>query len=194
MSVLALVGCVQAPIQLPSNVSTVSMQTGGKQTQIDKIDESFISEKPLAFSKIKFCGIDSFSNNSVTLQDTAGSFVGQYTGNYYQKNNNQVVGGGSSIKYLDENNKIIVFTGNIRTKPQMGGFVVDIIQYDAKIWDEGGKTKLVFQNILRAQKNSGSVSNDGFNPVGTWGGARAPVVVDTIHQLAEKFKVCVNNS
>ncbi|MHA3097749.1 hypothetical protein [Acinetobacter brisouii] len=191
---IALVGCVQAPIQLPSNVSTISMQTGGKQTQIDKIDESFISNRPVDFDKLKICGVDTFSNNTVTLNDTSGSFVGAYTGIYYQKNNTQVVNGSNSIKYIDDKNHMVVFTGNVRTKPQVGGFVIDIIQYDVKIWDEQGKTRLVFQNILRAQKDSGAVANNGFNPIGTWSGSRAPVAIEALHGLAEKFKSCVNGN
>lgn len=185
---IGLVGCVQAPIELPNNVKTVSMGLSGKQTQIDTVDGSFAVSDEVPFNKISLCAVDVFQNNGVTLSDNANSFFGAYTGNYYQKNNSQQVASGERLKYSDEKTKTLVVHGNVETKPSL---VINIIQYDAKIQATPNQVKLTYQNILRAQKNTGVLANDGFSPVGTWAGAKAPTVIDLLNKLSAKYKSCI---
>lgn len=188
---LFLVGCSAAPIALPSNVATVSSGMG-KSTYIDKVDHSFIPSKIINFSNLKVCAASTFTNDGVILKDNAGSFVGAYTGRYYQQNNNQQISGGNVFKLIDEQSNTLVVTGSKKTRPQQGGLVVDYIKYDAKISLSNNSIQLQFQNIQAAQQSTGTLSNDGFRPVGTWAGARAPAAIETINSLAVSFKNCLN--
>ena len=80
---VVITGCSSNPIELPNTIKTVP--TGmGNSTYIEQIDKSFQVEKDLTFQKIKACSADVFVNDSVVLRDSSGSFVGVYTGNYYQ--------------------------------------------------------------------------------------------------------------
>ena len=186
-----LVGCSSAPIQLPSNVKTIPSGMG-QSTYIDKVDHSFIPSKNVTFSNLKICAASTFTNDGVTLKDSSGSFVGAYTGRYYQQNNKQQINGGDVFKLIDEQSNIFIATGNKKTRPQQGGLIVDFIKYDAKVALSNNHVQLQFQNIQAAQQSTGSSSNDGFRPVGTWAGARAPAAIETINNLAVSFKNCVN--
>lgn len=190
-SVFALVGCSSAPIQLPSNVSTIPSGMG-QSTYIDKINHSFIPEKTIGFSQVKVCAASTFTNDSVTLKDNAGSFIGAYTGNYYQNHNTQQVSGGNVFKLIDDASQTLVATGNKKTKAQQAGLIFDFIKYDAKISLVNNNVQLEFQNIQAAQQSTGSAANDGFRPIGTWSGARAPAAIETINAVASTFKNCLN--
>ncbi|MBF7694153.1 hypothetical protein [Acinetobacter pollinis] len=187
-----LVGCAQGPIQLPQNVRTIPMNGFPNQTQIDTVDESFKPNKEVTFDNIKLCAAQVFQNNSVSLNDTAGSFFGSYTGNYYEKNNSQTINSANLFKYIDEKNKIVIVTGNTKTKAQQAGLITDIVQYDVKLEDKSNEIKFTFQNILRAQQNTGALQNSGFSSIGTWSGARAPGVIESLNTLASKYKNCIN--
>ena len=188
---ILLGGCSSAPIVLPSNVTSVPSGMG-QSTYIDKVDHSFIPAKAVSFSNVKVCAATTFTNDSITLKDNAGSFVGAYTGNYYQRNNSQQVNGGNIFKLIDEQSNTIIATGNKKSKPQQGGLIVDYIKYDAKVSLNNNHIQLQFQNIQAAQQSTGASSNDGFRPIGTWAGARAPAAIETINALAASFKNCLN--
>ena len=186
-----LAGCSSTPIQLPSNVKTIPSGMG-QSTYIDKVDHSFIPSKAVTFSNLKICAASTFVNDGITLKDNSGSFVGAYTGRYYQQNNKQQINGGDVFKLIDEQSNTLIATGNKKTRPQQGGLIVDFIKYDAKVALSNNHVQLQFQNIQAAQQGTGSSSNDGFRPVGTWAGARAPAAIETINNLAVVFKNCVN--
>lgn len=191
LGVIFLAGCSSAPIQLPSNVMTVPSGMG-QSTYIDKIDHSFIPSRVTSFEALKVCAATVFTNDGVMLRDNAGSFVGAYTGHYYQQNNSKYVGGSNLFKLIDEKNNILIASGNKKTRPQQGGLIVDIIKYDAKISINNNQVNFVFQNIQAAQESTGVSANTGFRQIGTWPGARAPAAVETLNNLALSFKQCVN--
>ena len=184
-----LLGCAQEPIQLPNNVRTISMGLA-KQTQIDTVDKSFDANQNVDFAKVKLCLVDNVQNENVNLKDSSGSIIGNRAGQYYEKINTQNIASANLIKYLDESTKTIVVTGNTRTPPS---FIVDIVKYDLKVQQQGQHFKVVFQNILRAQQDTGTISNRGFNPIGTWNGARAPRIISTLDVVANKFENCIKN-
>ena len=61
--------------------------TIAKNKTVEKIDWSFSTEKPLEFSRIKRCIATNIHSDEVQLHDSAGSWVGPATGNYYQRDN-----------------------------------------------------------------------------------------------------------
>lgn len=190
---LLFVGCSNTPLELPSNVTTMVGDGSGQATYVNKVDNSFDLSQSIDFEKIKLCAVDNMHNNNITLHDESGSFIGSYSGKYYQKNNNQNIQGGDLIKYMDEKSKVLVVSANTLTKAQQGGLVVDIVQYDAKITLKPNRVELIFQNINRAQKTTGVVSNQGFNKVGTWSGARVHGVLEALDKVSANFTSCVNS-
>lgn len=182
-------GCSVAPIQLPNNVSTISASSAG-DTYIDKIDYSFNSTGT-SFSKLKLCAAENFQNDDIVLHDQAGSFIGAYTGRYYENNNTQVHQGKSVFKYLDENEKTFIANGNVKTKGQQAGLITDFVKYDVKVALKENKVQFVMSNILRAQQNTGTSSNNGFRQVGTWAGARAHGVIEALDGVAHKYQNCI---
>lgn len=171
---------------LPSNVTTTAVSK--RAVYIDTIDFSYQTLQPTEFSKLKLCVAENISNNAVSLQDSAGSFVGPATGNYYQNNRTQTVQGSGIFKYLDDNAATLIATGTAD-----GGklaFTRDVLKFDLKAGVSGNDVTIKFSNITRAQQNTGSSANNGFNPVGVWKGARAKQVYGAIEAVANKVKSC----
>jgi hypothetical protein len=70
------------------------------------------------------------------------------------------------------------------------GLTRDIVKFDLKAMTSGGTVTLKFNNISRAQKYTGSIANDGFNPVGMWRGAGAQRIYASLEAVSEKIKAC----
>lgn len=178
-------------VPLPSNVSvTPSGSMGG--LYIDKIDFSYSTPNIQEFAKLKLCIAENITNNTVNLRDSVGSFVGSYTGNYYQTNNTQTISGGGIFKYLDDSTSTVIANGTTVSDSNALLLTKDFIKFEVKAATNNNHVTLIFSNITRAQQNTGSLSNDGFNPVGVWSGARAPDIYTSIESVANKIKTCLN--
>lgn len=154
---------------------------------IEKVDQSFQTATPASFPKLKLCVAENVTNRAVTLNDSAGSFVGA-TGRYYQFNNSQSVGGGSVFKYADDSLATLIATGTTSFNAALIGYV---IRFDLKAAVDGNKVALVFSDISRAQQSTGFLRNDGFSPVAAVPGVRAPDVVAALEAVAAKIKSCL---
>lgn len=188
-AISSVAGCA-SQVQLPSNVSITPGSNSG--LYMDKVDFSFNAMKPVPFDKIKLCVAENISNNAVSLNDTAGSFVGAATGTYYQANNSQSVSGGEVFKYVDDKLATLIAKGTAVATSKSLAVTKDFIRFELKASSSDSNVGLIFSNITRAQQNTGSIANDGFNPVGVWSGARAPDVYATLESVASKIRNCVN--
>ena len=188
VAVLFLAGC-QTTVELPSNVTTVA-GTSGQGTYVDKADFSFDASSGVAFAALKLCIAETVQNQAVQLRDGAGSFVGPATGTYYRANNVQTQGGGEIFKYSDDSLSTLIATGTTMAAPSTMGLVQDIVRFDLKASVKGSRVGLLFQNVTRAQQNTGAAANTGFGPVGAWPGARAPDVVAALEAVAAKIRGC----
>lgn len=181
-------GC-QTTVELPPNVVKTAA-TSGQPTYIDRVDFSYKPPRQPTFSKVKLCVAENVTNQPVQLRDAAGSFVGPATGTYYRANNTQVQSGGEVFKFSDESISTLIASGTAATNPTGLSIVRDIVRFDMKVALKGSEVELVFQNITRAQQDTGVTSNTGFAPVGTWPGARAPDIYAVLEGLASKVKAC----
>jgi hypothetical protein len=82
--------------EVPENVTV--RDAGKRAAYMEAVDFSYQPEQPVAFSQLKMCIAENVSNNTVSLQDASGSFVGPATGNYYHSANNRTVQGGGIFK------------------------------------------------------------------------------------------------
>lgn len=188
LSILGLAGCSTAPIVLPPNVTT--MQGAYNASYLDKVDESYQPDKSIEFDKMKLCIAENVINNDVTLRDSAGSFVGSYTGHYYENGKTQNVSGRQTFKYIDDKNNLLIANGTTQTTSYL---ITDIIKYDLKAGTSPDKVSLIFSNITRAQQNTGAATNTGFQQAGAWYGARTETIIGALHNVAVKLKDCLSN-
>lgn len=180
----SLAGCAAVP--MPSNVSTRPGNESGDY--INTVDFSYHpATMAVNFNKLKLCIAENVSNGAVQLRDASSSFVGPATGRYYNLQNNQTIQGGEVFKYSDSTLSTLIATGTVNSP----GMVEDIIKYDLKASASQTKVSLVFSNITRAQKSTGSLANDGFGPIGTWSGARPMQSYTALQGVANGIKQCL---
>lgn len=187
MFLIFLSGCA-SQVPLPNNVTTSQI---GNATYIDRIDYSYQADNSPKFSSLKLCIAENFANNDVTLSDSSSSFVGAYTGTYYQVNKTQNVAGKGVFKYVDDSTSTLIANGTTTSVSQQLIPITDIVKFEVKSSVSGNKVKIEFFNISRAQKDTGYAGNNGFNPVGAWSGARAPDIVSSLENMADKIKSCL---
>lgn len=185
--VTSLAGCATVP--MPSNVTT--MQGNPSGDYINSVDFSYQSNAPASFNKLKLCVAENVSNRAVQLIDSSGSFVGPASGHYYNMQHSQTVQGGDIFKYADTSLATLIANGTVDGGPVALGLTSDVIKYDLKASAHGPKVGLVFMNITRAQQSTGSVANDGFNPIGTWSGAHPKQAYMALEGIANGIKACL---
>lgn len=174
---------------LPDNVTI--RDADKRQAYLDAIDFSYQAEHDIPFAAMKLCVAETISNNPVTLTDSAGSFVGPATGIYYSNDKSQTIAGGSIFKYADDASSTMIATGTADGGPAAWGLTRDILKFDLKVATSGTGVTLKFSNVLRAQQSTGSGMNDGFQPVGTWKGAKPLQVYSVLESIAAKIKTCL---
>lgn len=185
---IALAGCMGPPVRLPANVTT-TLITGTSSQSIDHVDFSYTSTNLPVFSKLKVCVASNVDNDAVTLHDAAGSVLGP--AHYYSNDHTTTVAANQTIKFSDDEQKVILANGTADGGPVAAGLTRDIVKYELQAGLETTRVKLVFVNITRAQKDTGSGTNDGFNPVGTWSGARPLQTYDALQAVANKIRSCL---
>jgi hypothetical protein len=151
---------------VPSNVTV--RDADKRASYLEAVDFSYQPTKPVVFAQLKMCVAENITNNAVNLQDTSGPFVGQATGTYYRNTQSQTVQGGGIFKYLDDSTSALIATGTTDGGATALGFARDVVKYDLKAVASDASITLKFSNITRAQQNTGSLANDGFQPVGMW--------------------------
>lgn len=127
--------------------------------------------EPANLGKLPFCVASNVTNESVMVSDSAGSFVGAYTGNYYQVHNSQDIGGGNVMQFVSKDGSEVVAKGTTRYWAAM---IERAVRFTVAVKDDGASRTYRFTGVEIAQINSGSWPNSGFmkaamNP-GTGGG------------------------
>jgi hypothetical protein len=176
--------------EVPSNVTV--RDADKRASYLESVDFSFQPDKPVAFAQLKLCIAEKITNNAVALQDSSGSFVGAATGRYYQNTQSQTVQGGGVFKYVDDSASALIATGSTDGGSTALGLTHDLIKFDLKALASDQGVTLKFINITRAQQYTGSVANDGFNPVGMWRGAGAQRIYAALKVVATKVKACLH--
>lgn len=173
---------------LPPNVTTKPFQ-GGHNMVIDAIDYSFQNANPVQFSRVKMCIAENVTNDGVRLSDHAGSFVG-YGGTYYQTHNSSTVQGGDVFKYVDDASKSLVARSSIGRRSGFGGLIGLSIRFDLEASVAGTNVNMKMMHVGQAQTNTGSLSNDGYQPIGIWTGSMYKKDIQALDDLASQLKAC----
>jgi len=178
---LVLTGC--GTVSVPDNVKTAG----------DYINNIRYSHTPAVdFAKVKQCVALNISNDNVRLTDNNGSFVGQYTGRYYNINNSHTDFAPNTLVTIDEFHRYLIVNGNTYYTARMIGNAVRF-KLQIQVRPNNNEINLLFDNITRAQLNTGSLSNTGFTPVGVWYGAGTEDVIKAIDIVKNNLTDCFNN-
>lgn len=170
---------------LPGNVTTDE-----KGRIVRSIDFSLASTPGVEFAKVKLCLVRTVTNDAVRIKDSSGSFVGG-SGTYYSNGSAETVAGGSLFKYVDESAKVAVVSGTMKGGKLALGLTSQILKFDLESSVTQNGVGLIFTNIKQAQEDTGSLANNGFQDLGTWGGSGFKGAYGSFEKLSTAIKACI---
>lgn len=141
---------------------------------------------------MSMCLLSSLSNDTITLKSSAGSFVGAYTGNYYQANQQREAGGGQVIKYVSDDGDKAAANGLVKSSALWG--IETAVRFQLQLYVDAGKTSYNVSNIQQAQINTGTATNDGFDSIGAWSGSSPDKAYDSIVSAIDSLQQCLARS
>ncbi|WP_286761997.1 hypothetical protein [Pseudomonas sp. UBA2047] len=143
---------------------------------------------PAAPGKMAMCTASTIKNDPVSLRDSSRTFVGAYTGNYYQAGSNREVGGGGVIQYVTPDESSVVAKGETGYTSAM---VSRSVRYTVTIKNSGPERKYLFTGIQQAQLDTGSMVNAGYSPVHVMMGGGSEDVARSLSAVAEEIETCI---
>ncbi|WP_346839803.1 hypothetical protein [Microbulbifer sp. SAOS-129_SWC] len=192
VAILAFAGCasMNAPDPaIPDNV-TLTPPAAYNQQFIDTVR----FEEPIEVHRSPArCVAEYVNNRAVTLSDSSSSFVGAFTGNYYQVNNSTESAGGQVLKYSDE--KEVVAQGReTYTTTLLGVPIGNAVEFKLLVELGEGVVRLKFSDVQHAQLDTGGAANSGFGPVGAWRGAGPVDAYHVMEGVANKVMGCIGGA
>ena len=192
MAALLLAGCSagqQREARL-NNIPSLKTQYNGQREYLKEYSAKIKTNKtPL--EKVKICVLRNVSNRDVILSDASKSFVGAYTGNYYNIGSKTVVNGGGVVESVGDAGAIIVqgntsysFDSGIVQIKRVVRFTLDAIPRSEQI-------DLTFSNIQQAQTETGAFPNTGFFDIGTWEGAGPYQAIMSLDNIVSSISECI---
>lgn len=150
---------VAAKDTLPANVTVARDKT------VQMIDWSFPIDRPIDFARLKRCVATNLHSDEVQLRDSAGSWVGPATGNYYRHDNRSTAQSRDTFKMVDDKSQFLVAYGQTDRTSGLSGW---IIRFELEAALEKDRVAMTMRNLKLAASNTGSLANDGFQPLGIW--------------------------
>ena len=144
--------------------------------------------EPAQLGKLPYCVAANVNNDSIVVRDSAGSFVGAYTGNYYQTNHAASVGGGNVMQYVSPDASEVVAKGPTRYWAAM---VERAVRFNLAIKDDGQQRTYKFTAVEVAQMNSGTWPNSGFVRAAMNPGAGGGHALKNMQQIANHIDACL---
>jgi hypothetical protein len=176
-------------VELPPNVTTRPI--GGGNNVIDHIDYSFAATKPLDFAHAKLCIAENVTNPEIQLGDHAGSFVSGHS--YYQTSHSATAQGGDIFKYVDDGSRTLIAQGSISRQAGLGGMIGVAIRFELELAINDQAVSMKMLHIEAAQKNTGSMANDGFGPIGVWTGSMYKGDIQALDQFVGTIRSCLES-
>lgn len=143
----------------------------------------------VAPGKMSMCIASTIKNDPVSLSDSSRSFVGAYTGTYYQVGSNREVGGGSVIQYAAPDESSVVAKGETGYTSAM---VSRSVRYTVTIQNLGADRKYLFSGIQQAQLSTGSMANTGYSPVHVMMGGGSESVAQSLVAVTDEIEACIH--
>ncbi|OCG24606.1 hypothetical protein A9G28_00785 [Gilliamella sp. Fer1-1] len=191
MVAFLVAGCAQ----VDSNLSSFSGVTYKDYSNEYKLIDTYTltSHIDKSMKDIKVCVLQNIRDRNVVLSDNSNDFVGA-SGRYYSIPSVTVSSSSGARQYFDDD--IIVVDGLTQyNNPQSFIPIINYVRYTLSIKQDKDKnnTQYFFNNITQAQSTTGSVPNNGFNPVGNWNGANPSIILNTLNIEKQKVENCLGN-
>lgn len=141
---------------------------------------------------ISFCVAQFVSNRSVSITDQSRSFVGQYTGNYYQINSGQTVAGGEVISHASADGAAVVANGSEGYRVTSLGMPVErVIRFKLTAEPTSSGYRYRFSELEAAQLSTGAVQNTGFSLLYAHEAAQPEPALQALERLTQKIDDCL---
>lgn len=140
---------------------------------------------------LPFCVAQTVATDEATLVDSSGSFVGAFTGTYYERTNVRKAGSIDGLRFASSDGNELVVEG---TAGYTTGEIIPLqysVRYTLAIEGQAESTAYVFTDIQQAQLNTGVLANTGYDPVGAWKGAHPSEVHSALSAVADRVSDCV---
>ncbi|MCF6672313.1 hypothetical protein [Raoultella ornithinolytica] len=145
--------------------------------------------------RVKLCIARNVTNNGIQLNDSSASFVGAYTGNYYNIKKSTTTQGGDVINSAASSSDIIVANGTTSYQYDAGLIMVErVVKFTMDITQSQSGIKYTFSNLQQAQKDTGVVSNNGFSPIGVWKAAGGYQAINALDNITSEIDKCMSES
>ncbi|EAT6751242.1 hypothetical protein AAFW77_002395 [Salmonella enterica] len=174
-----------------NNVQGVSLENNGTYELLKSYQKSLSGK--LNKEKIRVCIVRSISNDDVILDGSSSVTNSTLTSSIYVKN--QVVSsGGSVVNEAASSANSAVANGTTSYYFDVMGMPIErVVKFTLDIDVSGSGIKYTFTNIKQAQKDTGALTNSGFNPVGSWAGAGPHQVVQALDKIAVDINSCASS-
>lgn len=188
---IIITGC-SAP-RLPENaVVTPSDSLGRRFMTSSTFQIQTSSPEEITFRKAKLCIAQHIQNEGVSLDDSSGSFVGPYTGHYYQINNSRTTQSGQALVMADDELKTVIARGVVPFDGADFFKLKHYLKFAMKTSIKANNINIEFTQLSAAQADTGYMSNNGFGPVGAWGGGPAGGAYKATETVANTIFACIN--
>ncbi|WP_406627711.1 hypothetical protein [Pectobacterium carotovorum] len=173
-----------------NNISGISYKNNGHAEYVKSYTKTF-NNPTNSIEKLKICTLRNVTNRDVRLGDSSKSFVGSYTGNYYNVKSSSNVSGGDVLSLSGGNSLVVngatsyLFDAGIISVKRFVRFTLDVFNKDNSV-------EYTFSNIQHAQSDTGSLPNDGFNDIGVWKMAGPTEAIRTLDGIALSINECLN--
>jgi len=172
----------------------------GARYEMDSHNQEFISgvtfqypgHAPRRADALPLCAAKTIDNRSVSLSDSSRSFVGPYSGYYYDVKASREAGGGAVLRYVSDDKKEVVADGSARYSFTFGFAPVErAVRFAAAIKLSPAATVVSFDKLEEAQLDTGILSNDGFRRIGAWSGTHSDLALAALQKVADAVVECV---
>ena len=142
----------------------------------------------------KVCIFQTVKNEDVTLTDSSKSFVGSYTGTYYNIKSSKTVDGGDVIK--GDTKRGVMFNGNFKhTATDMFGVMPmpGYVRYTGVAMKKGDTLKITYKQIEHAFQSTGSAANSGFSMLTSLAFIRPADAIKTMSDVSDSIVECIKD-
>lgn len=185
VTALGLAGC--AAVQVPPNMHVDARSDGAGVVR--SVDFSYSTTGAPDYGRLKLCVAENVSNDAVTLRGDAQTLATPW--GVLQGANTDTVAAGGVFKFSDDAHQVLIALGTTDGGSDATGIVRYAVKYQLRSDVSGQHVGMVFSHISQAQRDTGSWSNMGFSPVGTWAGGRAMAVYGALQQVADAIQGCM---
>lgn len=174
-----------------NSMQGVSLDNNGTYEFLKSYQKSLSGK--LNKEKIKVCIVRSISNDDVVLDGSSSVTNSAFTSSIYVKNQ-VVASGGSVVNEAASSANSAVANGTTSYYFDVMGMPIErVVKFTLDIDGSGGGVKYTFTNIKQAQKDTGTLTNSGFSPIGSWAGAGPYQAAQALEKIAIEVNNCASS-